>query len=58
LIRRLRIGRKTDQTAARAEDKLPPGWLNGLLKWQFVRLAMSWLPMPFGVSLVLVARRR
>jgi ubiquinone/menaquinone biosynthesis C-methylase UbiE len=58
LIRRLQSGRKTDQTAARAEDKLPPGWLNGLLKWQFVRLAMSWLPMPFGVSLVLVARRR
>jgi 2-polyprenyl-3-methyl-5-hydroxy-6-metoxy-1,4-benzoquinol methylase len=58
LIRRWQRGRKNDAATVRAEDKVPPGWINALLKWQFVRLAMSRLPMPFGVSLVLVATRR
>jgi len=43
---------------ARSEDKLPPPWLNALLRWLFVRLAFWRLPFPFGVSLLLVARRR
>lgn len=58
LIRRWQRGRKSTADTARAEDKVPSGPINALLKWQFVRLAMSRLPMPFGVSLVLVARRR
>jgi ubiquinone/menaquinone biosynthesis C-methylase UbiE len=44
--------------AVRAEDKLPPAWINALLRWQFVALASCPVPMPFGVSLVLVARKR
>jgi ubiquinone/menaquinone biosynthesis C-methylase UbiE len=57
LIRRWQRGKAKEDTN-RAEDRVPPAWINALLKWQFVRFAMSWLPMPFGVSLVLVARRR
>lgn len=44
--------------AVRTEDKLPPGWMNALLRWLFVRPAFWRVPFPFGVSLVLVARRR
>lgn len=43
---------------ARTEDKLPAPWLNGLLRWLFVRPAMWRFPFPFGVSLLLVARKR
>ena len=53
---RSRPGTRSD--AARTEDKLPPSWLNSLLRAQFVGLAHSRLPFPFGVSLLLVARRR
>jgi 2-polyprenyl-3-methyl-5-hydroxy-6-metoxy-1,4-benzoquinol methylase len=42
----------------RAEDALPPRWLNALLKASFVQLAHWRIPFPFGVSLLLVARRR
>ena len=42
----------------RSEDRLPPAWLNALLRGAFVRMAQSRVPFPFGVSLVLVARRR
>ena len=45
-------------TAARTEDRLPPRWLNGLLRATFVSMARWPVPFPFGVSLVLVARRR
>lgn len=45
-------------SAVRTEDRLPPGWLNALLRTIFVRMAYWRLPLPFGVSLVLVARRR
>jgi len=58
LIRRWQRGRKSDAGPARAEDQVPIGVINSLLKWQFVQLAMSRRSMPFGVSLVLVARRR
>ena len=44
--------------AARTEDRLPPRWLNGLLRSTFVGMASWRVPFPFGVSLVLVARRR
>jgi len=45
-------------TAARTEDKLPPRWLNALLRAIFAGMALWRVPLPFGVSLVLVARRR
>jgi len=45
--------------ASRVEDKIPPAWLNRLLQALFVRLGMVSRPrFPFGVSLLLVARRR
>lgn len=53
---RLRLG--LAGTGERSEDALPARWLNTLLRLQFVRQARSRLPFPFGVSLVLVARRR
>jgi hypothetical protein len=53
---RRRLGRP--ESAARTEDRLPPAWLNGLLRRQFVSLASWRVPFPFGVSLLLVARRR
>jgi len=43
---------------ARSEDRLPPRWLNTLLRAVFAGMAHWKLPFPFGVSLVLVARRR
>ena len=43
---------------ARSEDKLPAPWLNAVLRWLFVRPAFWRVPFPFGVSLLLVARRR
>ncbi len=43
---------------ARTEDRIPPAWLNGILRRVFVGLAQWRVPFPFGVSLILVARRR
>jgi ubiquinone/menaquinone biosynthesis C-methylase UbiE len=45
-------------TGERAEDKVPAPWLNRLLRALFVLPAFWRLRFPFGVSLVLVARRR
>jgi len=42
----------------RAEDNIPPAWLNTMLRALFAGLATWPVPFPFGVSLVLVARRR
>lgn len=42
----------------RAEDRVPAPWLNSLLRRVFVGMAFWRLPLPFGVSLLLVARRR
>lgn len=42
----------------RPEDTMPAPWVNALLRWQFVRLARARVPFPFGVSLLLVARKR
>ena len=61
LVRRMRslLGRAAPGSpAARTEDRLPPSWLNALLRWIFVRTALWSAPMPFGVSLILVARKR
>jgi SAM-dependent methyltransferase len=63
LVRKWRRWRaKTPGSSAkgngRAEDKLPPPWLNSLLRSTFVTLGLARLKFPFGVSLLLVARRR
>lgn len=42
----------------RAEDQVPAPWLNTLLKWLLVTTARSRIPFPFGVSLLLLARKR
>ena len=44
--------------ARRPEDRIPPPALNALLRWLLVRSAFCPWPFPFGVSLLLVARRR
>jgi SAM-dependent methyltransferase len=44
--------------ALRSEDKVPAAWLNALLRRVFVSMAFWRVPLPFGVSLLLVARRR
>ena len=58
LARHWRARKTTDPEAKRAEHAMLPGWINRLLRFQFVSLALSSIPMPFGVSVVLVARRR
>jgi hypothetical protein len=61
LVRRLRHLRRRlglGYPEARTEDRLPPRWLNALLRVSFTGLARSRVPFPMGVSLVLVARRR
>jgi SAM-dependent methyltransferase len=55
--RALRPG-KPVTAAERTEDRLPPRWLNSLLRSIFVGMARWRVPFPFGVSLLLVARRR
>lgn len=61
-IRRLRAWQKKKETAgasvARSEDKIPPAPINSLLRGTFVNMARWRVPFPFGVSLLLVARRR
>lgn len=43
----------------RIEDRVPTPWLNWFLRFLYVAPAKtSWFPAPFGVSLLLVARRR
>src|SRR5438309_1597605 len=60
LVRKARAltGTPWPRPHGRTEDKLPPRWLNALLRATFVRMAQWPVPFPFGVSLVLVARRR
>jgi SAM-dependent methyltransferase len=45
-------------SATRAEDRLPNSALNALLKRLFVLPAFCRFPFPFGVSLLLVARKK
>lgn len=56
--RALRRSPGAERALARSEDKLPPRWLNTLLRATFTGMAHWRIPFPFGVSLVLVARRR
>ncbi len=58
LLRRWRRWFPPVANAVRAEDSLPGELMNRLLRALFVGLAFSRLPFPFGVSLILVARRR
>jgi SAM-dependent methyltransferase len=61
LVRKWRAWRPVKPGAgveARTEDRIPPGWLNGILRSVFVGMAQWRVPFPFGVSLILVARRR
>jgi len=54
----VRKWRRLFPSTQRSEDQLPPAWLNAILRALFVDLALARLPLPFGVSLLLVARRR
>ena len=54
----IRKWRKFFPSSARGEDVEPAPWLNRLLQRVFVGLARWRTPLPFGVSLILVARRR
>jgi SAM-dependent methyltransferase len=58
LVRRWRRWFPQPESAGRTEDRLPPPALNAVLRWLFVSLAFWRLPFPFGVSLLLVARRK
>lgn len=54
----VRKWRKIFPSQRRTEDQVPPAPVNALLRWLFVRMAFWRFPFPFGVSLLLVARRR
>ena len=58
LVRKWRKWFPSQRGQVRLEDKLPAPWLNTLLRWLFVRPAYWRVPLPFGVSLLLVARKR
>src|SRR3954470_22530770 len=61
MVRRWRAWRKpaaNGASAPRTEDKIPPPPVNSLLRALFVGMARSRVPFPFGVSLLLVARRK
>lgn len=58
LVRRWRRWFPAKVETARAEHKVPTRGVNALLRWQFTWLARVAVPMPIGVSLLLVARRR
>ena len=58
LVRKWRNWFPRKPGGARSEDKQPAPALNALLRWLFVRPAFWRVPFPFGVSLLLVARKR
>jgi len=58
LVRKWRRWLPQKGTRRRAEDSVPSAWVNGVLKRVFVVTGLMRLPFPFGVSLILVARRR
>ena len=63
VVRKWRAWRVAEKKSAtdgsvRSEDKIPIAPVNAFLRAQFVWLAQWRVPFPFGVSLVLVARRR
>jgi SAM-dependent methyltransferase len=49
--------KSSDRRGPRAEERIPPAWLNRLLFASFVLPAASGIPFPFGVGLLAVARR-
>lgn len=57
LLRRWRKWFPAPADAVRAEDQVPGPFINRILRALFVGLAFWRVPFPFGVSLVLVARR-
>lgn len=58
LVRRWRKWFPQSPEGERSEDRLPSPRVNRVLRWLFVRPALGRFPWPFGVSLLLVARRR
>jgi SAM-dependent methyltransferase len=56
--RRLTRKKDVNDGGLRAEDRAPSAWLNAVLRRMFVRLGTSSVPFPFGVSLLLLARKR
>jgi SAM-dependent methyltransferase len=60
LVRKLsgQRARNPKDGTVRAEDRIPPSWLNSILKFLFTGPAKTRWRFPFGVSLILVARRR
>lgn len=58
LVRKWRRIFPSRSSAQRSENRRPAAWLNGLLRRLFVVPAYWKFPLPFGVSLLLVARRR
>jgi SAM-dependent methyltransferase len=60
LVRKWRrwFARSGTPPGPRAEDREPAAWLNWLLQRIFVGTGFIRMPWPFGVSLLLVARRR
>jgi SAM-dependent methyltransferase len=61
LIRKFRVLKQHlgFKTTLRSEDRIPPEWLNRLLRWLFVRLAcQKTVHFPAGVGLLAVLRKR
>lgn len=58
LMRKWRQWFRPAATRLRIEDQMPVRWLNALLRRLFVWPAFWRVPFPFGVSLLLVARKR
>ena len=58
LVRKLRQAPRKGTWSTRLDDRVPPRWCNSLLRETFVASARCRVPLPFGVSLLLVARRR
>ena len=56
--RRKQIKTETAEVGTRAEDKMPSKPVNAVLKAIFAGMGLWRTPMPFGVSLVLVARKK
>lgn len=53
IVRRCAVFR----SGRRSEDTLPPRWINQALRWVFVRQGLCRLRVPFGVSLICIARK-
>jgi hypothetical protein len=58
VLRGLRRKQPVRESKTRMEDRIPAPWLNALLQRIFVGMAFWRIPFPFGLSLILLARRR